>query len=216
MAGESRFTDGQKAQLFVMHRATCVYTGKNLWILDGGADPNCHVDWADHVIPVAKGGLSTIENGVCSWWYFNREKRDRSQTPPFLFYMGRPTAHFRKLGRKLSQAQARDLERFANLQISDWYFNRALIQLLNGVDHLANLERDYRRDDKYYAAATLKSIFRWRRMVDREAVAALEDRELAPRKPSRDQKLMLSIREIETVEEIRSIMRKLLPMYKPR
>ena len=38
MAGASRFTNAQKAQLYVMHRATCAYTGDKLWILDGGAN----------------------------------------------------------------------------------------------------------------------------------------------------------------------------------
>ena len=168
MAGASRFTNAQKAQLYVMHRATCAYTGDKLWILDGGADRNCPIDWADHVIPLAKGGLSTLDNGVCAGWFVNRQKRDSTETPEFLFYKGTPTAYFRKLGKKLSRAQERDIERFAYLHSSDWYFNRALFQLLNGVDHLANLERGYKRDDKYYAAAALKSISKWRRMVERE------------------------------------------------
>ena len=216
MARSSNFTDAQKAQLFVLHRATCVYTGDKLWILDGGANWNVPIDWADHVVPVARGGLSTLDNGVCAAWLPNREKRDSTKAPKFLFFKGKPTAQFRREGKKLSRQQAIDLERLAELHHSDWYFNRALFRLLNGVDHLANLERDYRRDDKYYAAAALKAIAKWRRIVSRESVASLEERGLAPAKPARDQKLMLGIRDADSVEEIRGIMKKLLPMYGER
>ncbi len=64
MARASNFTDAQKARLFVLHRATCVCIGDKLWILDGGPDCNVPIDWADHVVPVAKGGLSILDNGV--------------------------------------------------------------------------------------------------------------------------------------------------------
>lgn len=216
MARASNFTDAQKAELFVMHRATCVYTGEKLWILDGGADLNFPVDWADHLTPVAKGGLSTLENGVCASWSSNRDKRDRDEAPDFLFFKGKPTAHFRKLGKRVSRQQAQDLERFANLQHSDWYFNRSLNRLLLGVDDLYNPHRGYTRGEEYYAAAALKTISKWRKIVAREAVATLEERDLAPAKPSRDQKLMLSVRGVDDVEAIRGIMKKLLPFYGPR
>lgn len=214
MARTSNFTDAQKAQLFVMHRAICVYTGDKLWILDGGADYNFPVDWADHLTPVANGGLSTLENGVCAGWRPNSKKRDSTEAPEFLFFKGKPTARFRKLGKQLSPAQARDLERFAQLHHSDWYFNRTLYRLLLGVDDLAHPGRGYTRDDKYYAASALRSISKWRKIVDREAVPSLEKRGLTPAKPSLDQKLMLGIRGADDVSAICSIMKKLLPTYR--
>lgn len=29
------------------------------------------IDWADHIYPVSKGGLSTVENGICASWFQN-------------------------------------------------------------------------------------------------------------------------------------------------
>ena len=75
MPRTSNFTDGEKAVLFALGKAMCAYTGRNLWILDYGADPNYQPDWADHVVPVSKGGASTLDNGVCACVEANSDKR---------------------------------------------------------------------------------------------------------------------------------------------
>jgi len=81
MARRSNFTEAQKAQLFALHRAICVYCEEKLWLLDNGATPYFTIDWADHVFPVARGGASTIENGVCSCGYCNKKKRACEEAP---------------------------------------------------------------------------------------------------------------------------------------
>lgn len=213
MTRASNFTDAQKAQLYVLHRATCVYSGKKLWILDGGASPDFTIDWADHVIPVAKGGLSTLENGVCASWYHNKEKRDKTEVPVFLFYEGKATKRFYELYTALPRKMARDLDRLSKLHHSDWYFNRAIFRMLLGVDYLHNGVGVRTRDDLYYASAALKAIVKWRKIVSKEIVATLEERGLAPVNPSSDQQLLLDVREALSVSDIRAAMKKMLLIY---
>lgn len=213
MTRASNFTDAQKAQLYVLHRATCVYSGEKLWILDGGASPYFTIDWADHVFPVAKGGLSTLENGVCASWYHNKEKRDKTEVPVFLFYEGKATKRFHELYTTLPRKMVRDLDRLSKLHHSDWYFNRAIFRMLLGVDYLHNGIGVRARDDLYYAAATLKAIAKWRKIVSKEMVTTLEDRGLVPAKPSLGQQLLLNVREALSVSDIRDTMKKLLPIY---
>ena len=191
----------------------CVYSGDKLWILDGGATPYFTIDWADHVFPVAKGGSSTLENGVCASWNHNKEKRDNTDTPVFLFYGGKPTEHFYKLNCKLTCKMTHYLTRMGKLHHSDWYFNRALFRLLLGVNYLHNGIGVRSRDDIYYAKATLKAITKWRRIVLTESISTLEERELTPVKPSTGQKIMLEVRCANSVKEVRGIMKELLPVY---
>lgn len=214
MARSSNFTDSQKAELYVLHRATCAYSGEKLWILDGGAGRSFTIDWADHIHPVAKGGLSTIENGVCASWFHNRAKRDSTKAPVFLFFNGKPQSQFLKINGPLSRQISKDLVRFSRLHPSDWYFNRALFRVLLGVDYLDNGIGVRSRDDRYYASAALKIIGKWRRIASKASVPSLEERGLAPNKPSPDQKLLLRIRDAETILEIRRLMKQLLPFYR--
>lgn len=168
------------------------------------------IDWADHIRPVARGGLSTLENGVCASWSYNSEKRDKTDVPPFLFFEGRPA----QAGQKLEPSMRRYLERQSRLHHSDWYFNRALFRLLLGVDYLDNGVGVRSRDDKYYASAALKAAQKWRQIVFRESVATLEERGLVLPRPSRGHQLLLSVREATSVADLLRIMRACLPIYR--
>ena len=214
MARASNFTDVQKAQLFVVHHATCVYCGAKLWLLDGGANPYYSVDWADHLVPVAKGGQSALKNGVCACYECNHKRNDNSKVPIFLFYKGKSNQLTFKRHGRLSSQIVRDMARLSKLHYSDWYFNRAHFRLLLGVHYLFNGVGVRTRDDRYYAAAALKAIKKWRRIVTNGQVTTLEVRELAPIKPSRDQKLILGLRAVNSVDDIQILMKKLLPIYR--
>ena len=213
MARASNFTDAQKAHLYVLHRATCVYSGRNLWIMDGGASPDFTIDWADHIKPVAKGGTSTLDNGVCASWDINMKKNDKIEVPDFLFFEGQPTSKYYEVNTTLPDAIAHDLKRLRCLHHSDWYFNRALFRILLGVNYLHNGVGTRTRDDRYYAAAAFKAISKWRKIVLKEKVASLEERGLAPAGPSRDQLLLLNVREAQSTDDIRCSMNELLPIY---
>jgi len=213
MPRATNFTEAQKAELYVLHRAICVYSGEKLWILDGGATPYFTIDWADHVYPVSKGGLSTVENGVCASWFHNIRKRDSIEQPIFLFYKGEPTKHYLNEHQRVPIKMQRDLLRLAALHHSDWYFNRAVFRLLLGVDYLDNGKNVRKRDDLYYASAALKAIKKWRTITKRENVPSLEERRLAPKKPSDDKQIIMAIRDADSVPAIRTMMKKLLPIY---
>lgn len=213
MVRKSNFNDAQKAQLYVLHRATCVYSGKKLWIIDGGASPDFTIDWADHIFPVAKGGSSTLDNGVCASWHINKKKGDKLVVPEFLFYEGKPTDAYFKHNKILPDHIAHDLEKLSRLHHSDWYFNRAIFRVLLGVNYLHNGVGVRSRDDSYYAVAALKAITIWRKLVAKEKVASLEERGLVSTKLSHDQHLMLSVRGVQTVDNIRDNMRSILPIY---
>jgi hypothetical protein len=216
MPRSSNFSDEQKATLFVRDRAICAYSGEKLWILDSGATPYFPVDWADHIIPVSKGGASSLENGVCASWHCNKEKLANLNLLPCLFREGRPTKHCSKVLPELPSQLAKYIERLEVLHYSDWYFNRAMFRLLLGVHYLYDGVGARVRDDRYYASATLKAISKWRKLVAVDKVPTLEERNLAPRRPSSDQHLMLDIRHAESVDVIRRIMKMLLPIYAQR
>jgi hypothetical protein len=207
MARESNFSDLQKAAIFVRDRATCAYSGRNLWILDGGATPKFPVDWADHIVPVSKGGLSTLENGVCSNWYENKKKMVGEV--PVQFINGKPTDP----QRRLSPDQLKDIERLGNLRLSDWFFNRALFRLLLGVDYLHKYVDLRARNDRYYATSSFEAIKRWKTVHKKNADSSLEDRGLAPASPTPDQQTMLHVRLAKSEDDIREAMVVLLPIY---
>lgn len=213
MARISNFTDIQKAQIYVRDRATCAYSGEKLWILDGGVDPYFSIDWADHIFPVSQGGASTLDNGVCSSYQCNIEKKDKTEASGFLFYKGKATKYFYELHTKLPDKISHDLDRFDMLHYSDWYFNRAIFRTLLGVDYLHNGIGIRTRDNLYYAKAALKVIKKWRAIIDKEMIATLEERKLVPINPSLDQQFLLNIRESSNVSDILRIMEKLLPIY---
>lgn len=207
MTRESNFSDLQKAAIFVRDRATCAYSGRKLWILDGGATPKFPADWADHIIPVSKGGLSTLENGVCSNWYDNKKKM--VSLVPIQFASGKPTDP----QRKLSPDQLKDIERLGNLRLSDWFFNRALFRLLLGVDYLHKYVGVRVRNERYYANSSFEAIKRWRIVRKKNSDSSLEDRGLIPATPTSDQQIMLDIRLAKSDVDIQEAMAVLLPIY---
>lgn len=213
MARPSNFTDRQKAELFVRDRATCAYTGRNLWLLHHGCDPYFQVDWADHLVPVSKGGLSTLQNGVCASWASNFEKGSRTETRSCLFVGGAPTRAFRRSGRRLPATVERQFRTFARLHSSDWYFNRALFRLWLGVAFLADSPCTRARDDAYYAKASFTILQRWKRLATIDRVPPLEQRGLAPKRSTPEQRLMLATREARSARDIRDLMDKLLPYF---
>ena len=181
MGRTSNFTDRQRADLFVRDRAACAYSGRNLWLLDYGADPYYQVDWADHRVPVASGGQSTLANGVCASWAANFDKRDRVGGYVCLFIEGRPTTTYLNTHTTLPRSLERRFRRFSRLHYSDWYLNRALFRLWLGVAYLSDENCERTRDDAYYARAAYRILIRWRTISKRERVPTLEERAFMPR-----------------------------------
>jgi hypothetical protein len=211
----TNFTDAQKAEIFVRDRATCAYSGVSLWLLDSGASGYYQADWVDHVKPACGGGASSIDNGVCASWLYNYAKGHSPHAGVQLFCKGLPTVEFFRLHHVMSVEQIDHFGRFSRLNITDWFFNRALWHITLGLDWVADSKRGQvrSRNDAYYAKAALKMISTWRKLVGRAQVTSLEKRGLATRSSSEDKAVMLTLRECETAQEIATVMQRLLPYH---
>ena len=217
MCQRANFNDTQKAQIYIRDRATCAFSGRNLWLLDHGADPWYHIDWVDHVLPASRGGAATLENGVCVSWYLNWLKRASNAAHACLFRDGKPTADFFYIHGTLSEKLANQLRRFVTLVPSDWYLNRALWRLSLGVEWLLDNGKvgggTRTRDDQYYAKAALKALLAWRKQSEIEGSASVETRGLAPTHPADDQAILLDTRFADSERKLRKLMKELLPYY---
>ena len=149
----TNFTDRQKARIYVRDRATCSFSGLSLWLPDRGVSSTYLSDWVDHVVPSARGGLATLDNGVCASNIHNADKGNRGGTTTYLFREGRITwEHVESIGAP-SEALLADLERRAALVESDWYLNRAIEKALDAFWWRAELELHgwrCKRDDVYW------------------------------------------------------------------
>jgi hypothetical protein len=208
----SEFTDRQKAEIFVLDKATCCMSGKNLWLLDYGAALSFR-DWVDHIKPAAKGGGAELENGACMSWYHNHLKRDSDTlSNHYLFFRGRPTPNFFMLQGRISDELAANLKRFSKLHWSDWYFNRAVSHVLIAAGQSKAKRGDgeaFSRGPDYWAAAAVKCLDIWRK--GSIEVPSLSKRGLVPKPISVDQKLLISLTEATSVRQVKAIIKELTP-----
>jgi len=190
----TNFTDSQKAEIFARDRATCCFSGKSLWILDYQLTPLYDIDWVDHVIPCSRGGRSEIDNGVCASSFFNSKKRDNSADNVYFFEEGKPTANYFYFYGALSEQLISQLKRFSVLDVSDWWFNRSLFNVILGLRYLAEKQRfslTPKRSDEYWFRAGWKRLKTFRSLVSISALPSIEERGLAliPEDPSTRQLL---------------------------
>ncbi|MFA6523537.1 MAG: hypothetical protein WCS85_04190 [Candidatus Peribacteraceae bacterium] len=211
----SNFNDRQKAEIFVRDRATCAFSGISLWILDRGASESFDVDWVDHIKPSARGGKSVTDNGICASSFFNSKKKDNGSDNCYFFRDGKPTEDFYLVYEQLPPNIADHLRRFASLEIADWYFNRALFHLLLAVSWLDSKAEGiaYVRGIEYRAKASLRFLEEWRALASDATAKTFLRRRLIAVPLGKDQKLMLSLANIQTVEEFTILTKQLLPYY---
>lgn len=212
---ESNFTNSQKAEIFVLDRATCAYTGYSLWMLDYGLDPLYKIDWIDHLEPSSKGGASVIENGVAACSIVNKLRNNTKQWP-ILYYRGYPTPHHAQLVGYLDPVIERNLIRFKNLHESDWYLNRTIFHVVAAIqsEHdCLNHGKKYSRGYQYYANAAIKMLDTWRTLVEKSAVPSIEKRKLIDGKLEFDQETLLSVRDVGSAAEIVALMKELYPIF---
>lgn len=208
------FNDLQRAEIFVLDRATCSYSGRSLWIADYGNDPGYAIDWADHIVPASRGGKSIIENGASASWLYNSLRGNARQRLVF-FHRGVPTAeHALHIG-VIDPAVTANLQRFRKLHISDWFLNRAMWHLWIGITFEYHRQQGFKRsrDYEYYAGAAQKCLKKWRGLVEADSVTSIEQRELAPENLEMDQQQLLSIRQSSSTGELVSTMKDLFPSY---
>ena len=190
------FTTAQRAEIYIRDRATCCFSAANLWLLDSPLRPGYETDWADHIKPSARGGASDLSNGVCAAHTFNAKKRHNTADNAYLFEKGLPTWRYFNIFGPMRPEQIARLNRLACLEISDWYFNRAIALVLLGFDYRCRLElyqEKPQRDDRYWFRAAHRKLSEHKRLSD----DSLEDRGIVIN-PTEVQSCWLEIRSAST------------------
>jgi hypothetical protein len=206
----SEFTDAQRATIYARDRAICGYSGRSLWLADSGAAPSA-IDWVDHVLPVSRGGKPTVDNGIACSHLYNSQKRAGSGVV-LLYHCGRPTVDYFTFFHAVRPEIAEHLRRFSNLDASDWYFNRALFHVHLGAAARGAVRRDGKplsRDTEYRGKAALRFLERWRK--ESAGIPTLSRRSLLPRRPSADQKLLLSVMDADSTPKLHRLISALAP-----
>jgi len=170
-----------------------------------------------HWVVASKGGDASLENGVLCNFLHNYIRRE--QRPPLrIFDGGLPTLDaFWILGR-IPPEILEHIDRFAVLQPSDWYFNRAVAQLRFAAAMVNPPKRvdgrQFVRGLAYYCRAAAKRMNDWRRIASEEGASDLSTRGLLPKNPRPDQKLVMQIQTATTELQIEHLARKLAPFLK--
>lgn len=193
------FTDHEKAQIFKRDRATCCFSGANLWLLDAPLFHYWESDWVDHVNPASRGGKTEILNGVCASATFNAKKRNNSADTGYLFKEGCPTATYFELFGLPSPEVINRLMRLSAIELPDWYFNKAIDRIFQALHHRC-WKLEHSRDDSYWFTAAYKRL-----VVFQESTGAfktIEERNLIGT-PSETQALLLSLRKCDSYQSFR-------------
>lgn len=204
------FLDKQKAEIFARDRATCCFSGANLWLLDAPLHPGFQMDWVDHIKPSAKGGLAEPSNGVCASHTFNSKKRDNTADTDYLFFRGRPTETYFRIFGELDSKSLRRLNRLKKLSNFDWYFNRAIGNILIGFDWRCQKQRYdiiYKRDDHYWFKAGFNKLSIFKK---NETVSSFKKRRLLTKSSN---EFWLGLGETETLEDMWEIADEIFPSY---
>ncbi len=208
------FKNEQKAEIYKRDRATCCFSGANLWLLDASFRHGWESDWVDHIRPASRGGGAGIENGVCATATFNVKKRNNSADTTYLFREGHPTPLYFELFGAPSPAIISRLHRLKNLETCDWYFNRSITWILEGLHYRcwsSTWDQLPIRDDKYWFGAAYKKLISFQKYAD--SFPSLETRSLIV-SPSESQQLLLSLRECSSLKALTRVTSDLLPAYK--
>lgn len=177
---QREFTEDEKAEIFARDRATCCFSGANLWLLDAPLRPGYQRDWADHVRPLARGGKSEVDNGVCASHSYNAKKRHNTADNLYIFREGAPTKNYFEIFGPLPDHMASRLGRLAALEKKDWYFNRAVGLVFLAFDYELSKAMGYDlpiRDDEYWLKSAGKKLAQFKKLggtVDFEARGLLK------------------------------------------
>ena len=215
MAARKRtnFTERQKALIYARDRATCAFSGVSLWIPDHGLTPEWDTDWADHLKPSARGGLSTLENGACVSSTYNSKKRDNGSDTTCFFHEGRITRAYVRVFGLPTDDVLRALQRRAAIVPADWLFNRALGNSLIALGWRFREERGawrHKRDDEYWIAAAWKQYLRWSRS---RVEAGFTSRGLVVDPPAFGADLLFELEHVGTEARYRDWLEALWPSY---
>ena len=205
-----KFTDRQRAEIFVLDRALCSFTGKSLWRLDYGAAPSS-ADQIDHIKPAAKGGKADIANGACASWLYNWARRSQ-ETPIYLFQRGKPTVDFFTHHGVIPDGIAEHLRRFTALHWSDYYFNRAVSCVLAAANQQGQRRvngEQFSRNREYWATNALQHLEKW--SAGTPETTPFHSRNLVPASPWKDHMALLELTSASSVAAVKKIIARLVP-----
>jgi hypothetical protein len=206
----TEFSDRQKAEIFARDRATCCFSGANLWLLDAPLRPGYQMDWVDHIKPSSRGGKAELSNGVSASHTFNSKKRNNSADTGYLFIEGRPSATYFEIFGALDGTSLRRLDRLQKLSGFDWYFNRAIANILLGFDWRCEKKRGgavYKRDDLYWFKAGFNRLHIFLKNVE---VSSFEKRQLLTESTER---CWLDLADVETLKDMQEVAEQIFPIY---
>lgn len=210
------FLDKQRAEIYVRDRATCSFSGTNLWVLDSGFI-NWDWDWVDHVKPFSKKGKTEVSNGILLSSRYNYMLSD-SKKKYYQFFDGYPTFYYFCINNVIDNKLKKRIKKFSKLNISDWYFKRAASYILFALDYLVHGKRvdgsEKKRTDIYYIKAAFEKLKDWEKIKKIEGAKSFEARNLIAKKPDFDQLNLLKLRDCQSIENIKKIVHDLLPYYK--
>ena len=208
------FTKKQKAEIFSRDRGTCAFSGISVWLFDYGIRPNYEIDWADHIVPSAKGGTSVLSNGICASSFYNAKKKDNGSDNKFLFKNGRVTETFVKVHGAASNIQIADLKRRKPLMAIDWYVNRAISNTYFAFDWRCELEfnsKKYKRDDEYYYKVAFNML---KQKIKDSHYKSIESRKMISADRPFGVGSLLQIEGVESAEQYREWAESLWPEYR--
>lgn len=206
----TEFLDRQKAEIFARDRATCCFSGANLWLLDAPLRPGYEMDWVDHIKPSSRGGKAELSNGVCASHTFNSKKRNNSADAGYLFFEGRPCETYFRIFGALDATALLRLKRLQSLSEFDWYFNRAVANILLGFDWRCQKQRYgvvHKRDDNYWFKAGFNKLAIF---LKNDEVASFEKRGLLTKS---SEKSWLELEQAETLNTMREVCEEIFPVY---
>jgi hypothetical protein len=182
--------DPLRAAVFARDKAICSFSGLSVWYLDHGTAPFSHADWVDHVKPKSRGGTDTLDNLVCASFFYNSKKVNNGSDCQYLFSEGAPTETFYFTHGELSSQQASLLKSHSSIQVADWYFNRAIYNVMVAInDEIAEANAIRTRD--YWLRSARKRIETWKKLTS--GIASFEERGLVRFSEAEDVKLMLRL-----------------------
>jgi hypothetical protein len=140
----------------------CSFSGLSVWYLDHGTAPFSHADWVDHIKPKSRSGKNTQDNLVCASYFYNRKKLNNGFDCQYLFHAGKPTDVFFETHGELSIQQAKLLAAHAALEPHDWYFNRAIFNVMVAIGNELS-DANAVRTREYWLASARKRMAAWKR-----------------------------------------------------
>lgn len=213
MPATNPFSDQQKAEIFVRDRATCSFSGANLWLLDAPLRVGWQSDWVDHKKPLSRGGISKTENGACASHTFNMKKRNNSADTAYLFENGHPTSLNYMICGAPPASTTNRLRRLARLDVRDWYFNRTICWILEALNFQWWSEPAYKRTDEDWFDAAFKKLLKYRKLATSGTpLRSLEERGIIS-SPTPTQEVFLSLRECDCPAAMRETANQLSSKY---